>query len=191
LVMGCSRVGIGGGVSGLDDSLGVSSNIGLKLCAEFGEYWEERFHVPSTIDWRIFNTFLDACLLVVLSCARTWLDCRATLFVPCSFDVLVFNSTFRMKFKKWELLIIVLIHNFPNLTRYKLCHIVPIPTIEHEMVVVWCGNKTQVHRIHNATKVFVFLRCFCGLRSSYQFKFTFLCVKIKTFHTYDKHWRFS
>jgi hypothetical protein len=27
--MGCSRVGIGGGVVGLDDNLGVSSNIGL------------------------------------------------------------------------------------------------------------------------------------------------------------------
>jgi hypothetical protein len=36
--MGCSRVGIGGGVSSLDDSLGVSSNIGLRLCAEFGKY---------------------------------------------------------------------------------------------------------------------------------------------------------
>ncbi len=96
LVMGCSRVGIGGGVSSLDDSLGVSSNIGLRLCAEFGKYWEERFDVPSTIDWRIFNTFLDACLLVVLSCVKTWLDCRAALFIPCSFDVLVFNSTFRM-----------------------------------------------------------------------------------------------
>jgi hypothetical protein len=37
LVIGCSKVGIGGGVAGLDDSLGVSSDIGLKLCAEFGE----------------------------------------------------------------------------------------------------------------------------------------------------------
>jgi hypothetical protein len=35
-------------------------------------------------------------LLVVLSCVKTWLDCRAALFIPCSFDVLVFNSTFRM-----------------------------------------------------------------------------------------------
>jgi hypothetical protein len=37
LVMGYSKVGIGGGVASLDDNLDVSSDIGLRLCIEFGE----------------------------------------------------------------------------------------------------------------------------------------------------------
>jgi hypothetical protein len=37
------------GVIGLDDNPIVSSNIGLGLCIKFGEDWEERFDVPSTI----------------------------------------------------------------------------------------------------------------------------------------------
>jgi hypothetical protein len=37
LVMGCSKVGTSGGVTGINDSLGVSLDIGLGLCIEFGE----------------------------------------------------------------------------------------------------------------------------------------------------------
>jgi len=48
--MGCSRIGIGGGVAGLDDSPCVSLDIGLGLCVEFGEDCEEGFDVPSIID---------------------------------------------------------------------------------------------------------------------------------------------
>jgi hypothetical protein len=32
-----SKVGTSGGVASLDDSLGVSLDIGLRLCVEFGE----------------------------------------------------------------------------------------------------------------------------------------------------------
>ncbi len=92
LVMGCSKVGIGGGVTSLDDGPCVSLNIGLRLCVDIGGDWEKKFDVHSTIDWDIFNTFLDACPSVVLSCAGTWLDCRVALSVPCSFDLLVLNS---------------------------------------------------------------------------------------------------
>jgi hypothetical protein len=69
--MRCSRIGIGGGVTSLDDSPCVSLNIGLRLCVEFGKDWEEGLDVPSIIDLCLFNTFLDACPLVVLNCAKT------------------------------------------------------------------------------------------------------------------------
>ncbi len=36
LVTGCSRIGIGGGVTGLDGSPCVSLDIGLRLCVEVG-----------------------------------------------------------------------------------------------------------------------------------------------------------
>ncbi len=50
LVMGCSRVGIGGGVIGLHDDPCVSLDIELGLCVEFGKDWEEGLDVSSIID---------------------------------------------------------------------------------------------------------------------------------------------
>jgi hypothetical protein len=45
-----SKVGTCGGVASLDDSLGVSLDIGLRLCVKFGEDLEKGLDVPSIID---------------------------------------------------------------------------------------------------------------------------------------------
>jgi hypothetical protein len=108
LVMEHSKVGTCGRVASLDDSPCVSLDIGLGLCVEFGEDWEEGLEVPLIIYWCLFNTFLNACPLVVLSCARTWSNCRAFLSMPYSFDVLVFNSfkhscSLSFKISRWNL----------------------------------------------------------------------------------------
>jgi hypothetical protein len=85
------------------------------------------------------------CLELCWNMIKLWGSLLYALFIWCaSFEflqkfLLLILQTFRMKFKIWELLFI---HNFLNMIRYNLCHIVLVPTIEHEMVVVWCGHKT-------------------------------------------------
>ncbi len=59
--------------------------------------------------------------------------CRSS--IPSSILV-AYLSNFQDEIQNLGIAFIVLVDNFPNLIRYKLCHIALVSIIEHEMVVL-------------------------------------------------------